>query len=509
MTAVELFVAALRRHEIEWMATLCGHGLDPLFQAARAAGMRLVDARNEQTASYVAEAWGRLTGKPGVCAVSSGVAHINALTGVANAWFDGAPMLLVSGAASTATAGRGHFQDMDQPAAAGSLCKYARTVARSADMLPALEEALAESVSGRPGPVHLTLPMDVQRADGIEAAAPVRTAPAPVAGDASETLAALARARRPVVVAGSGVYYARAGEAMLAFCERHSVPVATPIWDRGSVRRPSGVFMGVVGAATGGPALLDAADCIVMAGAECDYRVGYLEPPVVAAGARVVRFEGDWNALDAAPSWPEWLAECVRERDEFRAGVVRRGEEQARAGMHALDVVRAIAGVLDRAPALIIDGGSIGQWAHQLLCRDRYPGDWLTCGRSGVVGYGVGGAMAARLAFPGRPVILLSGDGAFTFNVADIEAAARQKLPFVAVVADDEGWGITRVGHVRQFGEAISSSLGPIDFAALARSLGARGVPAADPAALARELSAALDRDEVTVIHAPIVGGNP
>ena len=95
----ELLAGTLRRHGVDWMSTLCGHGLDPLFHAARKAGIRLVDTRNEQTAAYMADAYGRLTRRVGVCAVSSGVAHINALSGVANAWFDGAPMLLVSGAA--------------------------------------------------------------------------------------------------------------------------------------------------------------------------------------------------------------------------------------------------------------------------------------------------------------------------------------------------------------------------------------------------------------------------
>src|SRR5215831_16448154 len=99
MTGAGLIIQTLREHGIDWMATLCGHGLDPLFHAACEAGMRLVDTRNEQTASYIADAWGRLTRRPGVCAVSSGVAHVNALAGVANAWFDSGPMLLISGAA--------------------------------------------------------------------------------------------------------------------------------------------------------------------------------------------------------------------------------------------------------------------------------------------------------------------------------------------------------------------------------------------------------------------------
>ena len=125
------------------------------------------------------------------------------------------------------------------------------------------------------------------------------------------------------------------------------------------------------------------------------------------------------------------------------------------------------------------------------------------------MGWGIGGAMAARLAFPDRPVILLSGDGAFTFNVADLESAVRQNLPFVAIVADDQGWGITRLGHVRQFGVPIASSLGPIAFDRLAFSLGAHGVRAASPGEIAHEIQNAVHRPAVTVIHVPIVGGNP
>src|SRR5436190_7266822 len=128
MISADLFVSGLRSSGVEWIATLCGHGLDPLLHAARASGLRLVDVRNEQTCAYIGDAYGRLTRRPGVCAVSSGVAHLNALTGVANAWFDGAPMLLISGSGAFRTAGMGHFQDMDQVALARPITKYSRTI---------------------------------------------------------------------------------------------------------------------------------------------------------------------------------------------------------------------------------------------------------------------------------------------------------------------------------------------------------------------------------------------
>ena len=502
MTAVEWFVKALQERGIDWMATLCGHGLDPLYHAGKQAGMRLVDARNEQTAAYMAEAWGRLTRRPGVCAVSSGVAHINALTGVTNAWFDGAPMLLISGAGDRATAGMGHFQDMDQPAVARPVTKFARTIDVPERAVDLLEEALAAACAPPPGPVHLTFPMDVQRAE-VTRMVRQHATPACTARAAEE--ANLSRYGQPLIVAGSSVWYADEGEALLALSQEFGIPIVTPIWDRGVIDRPTPTFMGVIGAASGGPALLEEADCIILAGAVPDYRLRFLQPGQVREDVRIVH---GWKGLRGGKPHRAWLEFARTRRDAFRTSVEEAGARQAQAGTHAVHILAALREAMTDETVLLIDGGSIGQWAHQLLC-DRYPGHWLTCGRSGVVGWGIGGAMGARLAYPDRPVVLLSGDGAFTFTVAELECAVRQKLHFVAIVADDQGWGITRTGHLRQFGEPISSSLGPIAFDRLAEALGARGVRAASPREIAPALERALAEPAVTVIHVPIVGGYP
>ncbi len=509
MTSVELFAATLRRRGVDWIATLCGHGLDPLFHAARKAGIRLVDVRNEQTAGYIANYYGCLARRPGVCASSSGVAQINGLTGVANAWFDSAPMLLISGSAALRTEGLGHFQDMDQVALAQPVTRYARLIAHPERAVQMLEEALDAAEGEPPGPAYLTYPMDVQRAEAspermVRPAPPARVTPA---GDVEAAARALAQARRPYVVAGSGIYYAGEGAALVETCERLRIPFAIPIWDRGFLDAPSPAFVGIQGALSGGPRILDDADCIVMAGAIADYRVGHLQTE-----AAIVRLTRGWaelnRALQPVPAHAEWLAEARRRREEFRQSVERNARQQASAGTHVVHILDALGQILTPQTHLLIDGGSVGQWTHHLMT-DRYPSRWLTCGRSGVVGWGLGGAMAARLADPAAPVILLSGDGAFTFTVAEIECAVRQNLPFVAIVADDLGWGITRSGHVRQFGEPIASSLGPVDFVRLAESLGAKGVRAAEPAAIEPAVRDALASGQVTVIHVPVTGGNP
>jgi acetolactate synthase-1/2/3 large subunit len=466
----------------------------------------------------MAEVHGRLTGRPGVVAVSSGVAHANAMTGVVDAYFDGAPMLLLSGAAALRTTGMGHFQDLDQVALASPATKYSRVIDCPERTLQILDEAFAAAMSSPPGPVHLTFPMDMQESEVPEAnlvrPAPVSPSSGPAGGDIEQAAQALAEAEKPLIVAGSGVHYARDGEVLCRFAEEFAIPVTAPIWDRGSIERESDCFVGVVGAATGGASLLGDADCIVMAGAVADYRLGYLQPDAVRPNARILRFDRGWEELGraareaGAKAHEGWLAEARKRRQEHRALVEQRAAEQAGDGLHAIHVVRAIKSMLTDDALLLADGGSIGQWMHQLL-DDRYPGHWLTCGRSGVVGWGLGGAMGARLTYPGRPVVLLSGDGAFTFTVAEIECAVRQKLGFVAVVADDEAWGITQQGHLKQFGEAITSSLGPIDFVKLAESLGARGVRASSEEELSQKLAASLSTSEVTIIHARIVGGNP
>lgn len=503
MTSVEHFVKHLRARGVEWMATLCGHGLNPLFQAASQAGMRLIDTRNEQTASYIADYWGKLTGRAGVCCVSSGVAHANALTGVTNAWFDRSPMLLISGAGALRTAGMGHFQDMDQVSMAKPVTKYCRVIDAADRTVQILDEALTEAESSPRGPVHLTYPLDIQTTQVKRLVPPAGIAQAPLVAPSDDVQRALRTARRPLIVAGSEVFYNGQGQHVLNFAEQAEIPLVIPIWDRGFVSAPHPCYCGVIGAATGGAGLLADADLVIMAGAATDYRVHYLNN----SRQKAVRLD-EFSQLPATRTakFGHWLTEA-RQRVQQHAERLKANNRGNK--MPAADVIAAVRDVLTGETSLLVDGGSIGQWAHQMLCCERYPSHWLTCGRSGVVGWGLGGAMAARLAYPHAPIILLTGDGAFTFTVAELECAVRQKLPFVAVVADDEAWGITRIGHEQEYGKAISSTLGPVAFDRLAESLGARGRRALSAVALRKELRSALKADTVTVIHVPITGGNP
>jgi len=542
MNGAELLVQELSHRGVEFISTLCGHGLNPLYVACRAQGMRLVDTRNEQAAAYMAEAYGRLSRRVGVCAVSSGVAHVNALTGVANANLDGAPMLLLSGSGATSTTGLGHFQDLDQVALAAPLCKFASAVSMPERIPQLVEQAFSAATTGRPGPVHLTLPLNVQTAEvnlqniisSQGRTAKVEQSACGDAGAIAEMASWLGESAKPVLVAGSGVFYADGAQALAQFVEACAVPVLVPIWDRGAVDKPLPQFMGVVGAATGGPNLLADADLLILAGVHFDYRVGYLQPPAVQPHARIVRIDIDPVELSRGvkarltihgdprsvlvqllnearrrntAAHTSWLEEARVRRHRFQERC-RSARDRAPRGLHALDIIEALQRVLTDETVLLVDGGNIGQWAHQALF-DRYPGHWLTCGASAVVGWGLPAAMAARLLYPGRPVILLSGDGAATFTIAELECATRQSLPFAMVVADDAAWGITLSEHVRGYGHGLASELGPVSFDRVAQAFGARGVRVSSADEIQTALTTCLSSQQPTLIHAPIVRSNP
>ena len=537
MNAAEVLIRRLEACGVERIFTLCGNGLDPLLAAADRRGMDLIDVHNEQAAAYMADTHGRLTGQVGVCAVSSGVAHANAMTGVLNAWFDGAPMLLLTGASDRATYGLGHFQQLDHVALAAPVCKLARQVDDPTRIAQAVDKAMSVARAGRPGPVQLTLPVDVLDAEVDEAALPPLDGPLPPAsigpGDPDQVTRAaelLDQAERPLLVAGSGIHYAGGQDALMRFASSAGVPIVVPIWDRGCVPRPCRQFVGFVGPASGEPRLLADADLVLLVGARVDYRVGSLGPPKVRSDMRLVRVSADAEELaqgrraDVAilgdPSLvldqlteqvkapkETWLAEAERRAKEFRDAWENMPTSSG-ADLNGRGLVEILRPFITDETIFLADGGDIGQWAHMVLGH-HYPAHWLTCGASGVVGWGLPGAIAAKLAHPERPVLLLSGDGAAAFTIAELETAARHKVPIVMVIADDEAWGIVVAGQTRTYGRTIASELGPTRYDLVAEGFGVRGVRTADPEQLRGALAEALASDGPTLIQVPIKCDSP
>lgn len=539
LTGADILVAELARHGIRWVATLCGNGLNPFYLACKRAGIRLIDTHNEQAAAYIADAYARLTGQLGVCAVSSGVAHCNALTGAANAYFDGAPVLLITGASSGYGARRGVFQEFDQVALAAPICKSASFVTRSTDLAFLTRQAIAAASTGRPGPAHLTVPLDILEGEVVELAdslparmfPSMRTVVQPEPELMRQAAKLVSHSQRPLIIAGTGAFYAQAHEEVMEFSEIAAIPIVVPIWDRGVIEEPHPNFLGVVGAASGEPRLLADADLVILVGAQADYRIGFLKPPAVQKDLRIIRIDSDpcqlrqgvepdvaiaaspplclremaeeVKRLGAASSHVAWLEESRRRWCLFRERWIKAPlHDRPITGRHIVEAIRPF---LTGDIIFLIDGGNIGQWAHMVLV-DHYPGNWITCGASAVVGWGIAGAMAAKLAFPERRVLLLSGDGAFGFTTAELESAVRQGLPFVAVVANDRAWGIVVSGQRQSFGEegVIASEIGAIRYDEVARAFGANGVRAESAEELQDAIRQGFASGILTVIDVPI-----
>jgi acetolactate synthase-1/2/3 large subunit len=539
MTGADLLALTLRERNVEFVATLSGNGLNPLYVACRDANIRLIDTRNEQAAAYMADAYARLTRRVGVCAVSSGIAHVNALTGIANAWFDGAPVLLITGESPSTQDDMGKFQEFDHVALAKPLCKYARSVREPAKIAFYVREALAYATSGRPGPVALSIPVDVLSAEIPEGKAiRVQAGPGEVRQDAAadpdlvaEAARLIAAAKRPVLVAGTGVFYAEGQDELHEFASATAIPVVVPIWERGCVEKKADHFLGVVGAASGEPRILPDADLLLLVGCRADYRIGFALPPKVSEKAIILRIDVDATELRSGvepdlklPGDPctvlgqltramarigakphaAWLAKVRRRDAAFRKRWLKDPAPPAppMTGRHIVDAIRPF---LTDDLIFLIDGGNIGQWAHMALA-DRYPSSWLTCGSSAVVGWGLPGGIGARLAYPHRPILLLSGDGAIGFTIAELETSVKHGAPFVIVLADDLAWGIVVSGQREAYGPegVLASRMAEVRYDKVAEAFGAIGVRVERPEELGPAIRKGLAADRTTLIHVPI-----
>lgn len=534
MNGAQWLVNKLRELGVDYVFALCGNGLDPFLKACSEFNMKVIDVRNEQSASYMADLWGRMTRRMGVVAVSSGPGHTNALTGLANAFWDGGPMMLISGCSSQDTRGLDNFQEIDQVGMAAPVCKYA-TMVRHITTLPyEVETAITNATSGRPGPVHLTIPVDIFTAEVDESKLRKKLPSIEVnpicPGDTSlvkEATKILANAKKPFMVVGSGVFYAQAWNEIKKFAQITDIPIVSHIWDRCCIEETIPQYMGVTNSELNyAMSKLSEADVVFVVGARIDYRLSCGLPPGFPKESKVIRVDIEPSEINRAlipdigiigdprsvlkqiveeslkiGKWNNkaWLNEVSAARDSL----INKWENlclEDVCPVPSLRICREIKKFLDHDVTFLLDGGNIGRWAHMILF-DRHPSHWMTCGASGVVGWGISGAVSAKLARPDHPLLLLSGDGAAGFNVTEIETALRFGTPYVAVIAHDSAWGIVADGQGEEC--RVASVFGEIRFDRVAQALGAEGIYIKNPKQLEPSIAWGLQSNKVVVIHVP------
>ena len=535
VTVGRMVADALRRAGVRWAFTVPGESFLGLIDGLDAAGIHVVATRHEGAAAFMAEAHAQLTGRPAACLATRAVGAANLAIGIHTATADSSPMFALVGQVERAARGREGFQEVDLVGTLGGLAKWAAEPRDAAEAVAAVETAVAQATTGRPGPVLLALSEDLLDEivpDGGVATAPRIAPPRPTDEEIGAVLHLLADARRPVILAGGGILRARTSNELVRLAELLRVPVVAG-WRRGDViSNDHPLYLGMTG--YGSPAVvrerLAEADAMLVIGcrlgeiasygwaipgpgtrwAHVDVAPGRPAPELgapdiaVAADAKqflraaVTRLESR-GVLDAA-STDARVARNTADRAAWEAATVVDAHPWSGPGVHPGRVITALRALLPEDGIVTTDAGSFGGWAARGF-RFRRPGTFLGP-TSGAMGYGLPAAIAAGLVHRDRSVVALVGDGGLGMTLAEVETAVRMGLRTIVLVFDNEQYGLIRTYQDRrEGGSTAATDLGPVDFAAAARALGARGVRVDTDAGVEPALRQALVADRPTVIH--------
>jgi acetolactate synthase-1/2/3 large subunit len=524
----------LRAAGVRYAFTVPGESFLGLLDAFDGAGIRVVATRHEGAAAFMAEAHGQLTGRPAIALGTRAVGGTNLAIGIHTARQDSTPMFVAVGQVQRSLLGREAFQEIDQVATLGGLAKWAAEPHAAADIAETMGEAVRQAIGGRPGPVLLSLAEDLLDEAIPEDARSDATRPA-VARPTDEQIRSiiefLASAQRPVILAGGGVLRARTSTELLRFAELLQVPIIAA-WRRADVvSNDNPLYLGMAG--FGAPATvqprLDAADALVVIGSRLNEAttfgysmpraglpwahldlvpgaaVGSTQPTIsVATDAKAFLKAANERLLGKAVLDAALVAARQANNREDRAAyeaasVVDAGSWDG-PGVHPGRTIATLRHVLPDDAILTTDAGNFASWAGRGF-RFRRPGTFLGP-TSGAMGYGLPAAIAAALVHRDRPVVALVGDGGLGMTMAELETAVRVGARVVVVVFDNERYGTIRMWQERRgTGVGVASDLGPVDFAAIGRACGARGVRVERDAEFEPALRAALVADRATVIH--------
>ncbi|MFQ6017395.1 MAG: thiamine pyrophosphate-binding protein [Kiloniellaceae bacterium] len=530
----ELIAGECKSQGVEHLFTLCGGHISPILAGAKKLGIRVIDVRDEATAVFAADAVARLTGRPGVAAVTAGPGLTNTITAIKNAQLAQSPVVVIGGAAPTILKGKGALQDIDQRALVGPHVKFVRCVRRVRELVPAVRQAFARARQGVPGPVFVECPVDLLYPESVirgwyEQAAPAGggltarllrgyleihlrrqfagggglfgtveavTAPRASSSELARVFAALGEAERPLLLIGSqALLHERKAAELVRSVEALGLPVYL-----------SGMARGLLGKAH--PLhlrhqrrlALRESDCVVLAGVPCDFRLDYgnhiprrarlvsvnrsrrdltlnRRPSIAVqsdAGSFLCELAGAAGAGSAAgQNRSDWLV-SLRARDEAREGEIDAQAAEASAHVNPLYLLRAIDAALADDSIVVADGGDFVATASYTV-RPRRPLSWLDPGAFGTLGVGAGFAAGAKLARPGAETWILYGDGAFGYSLIEFETFVRLGIPVIAVIGNDACWSQIAREQVKLLENDVGTRLRHTDYHLAAEGLGARG----------------------------------
>ena len=477
-----LIARRLKAHGVSKLFTLSGGHLFSIYDGCREEGIEIVDVRHEQTAAFAAEGWAKVTREPGVCALTAGPGVTNGMSAMASAQANHSPMLVLGGRAPAMRWGQGSLQEIDHVPFVRPLCKLATTAQSTAEIPGLVDEALAVALAPHGGPTFLDFPLDYVFMSAAEAdGSPRSGGHGPHRADAQaieQAAKLLAEAERPVVMAGTDLYWGHGERHLLELAETLRIPVFLNGLARGCVPADHELFFSRTRSQA-----LKGADVALVIGVPMDFRLGFggsfgedtaivvvdvaepqrahpREPSVELYGELAstlddLRTASGGKALASAT----WIADLRAAESERRAGELAELSDD-RSPLHPMRLYAELAKVLDRDAIVIGDGGDFVSYAGRVI--DSYaPGCWLDPGPFGCLGTGPGYALAAKLAHPQRQVVLLLGDGAFGFSGMEFDTLARHGVNVVGVMGNNGIWALEKHPMEFLYGYSVAADLRP------------------------------------------------
>ena len=538
ITGAELFADAARKLGLTTIFTLVGDHLNDALIACARLGLRIADLRHESSVTHAADAWARTHRRPALALVTGGPGHTNALTGIATANLASSPLIAVSGAPATAMRRRVVFQDIDQVAMTAPIVKWAAEPPNAAQIPLYLSRASAEATAGRMGAVHLTIPIDLFGAQtegpapfSLPAAPP---APEPNQADVKRALALLRQAERPVVIAGSGVWWADAGEELEKFLAKTRLPYYSLTMARGVINDLHRCALGY-----GDPALnggvrhaFPEADVVLVLGKRIDYRLALGGPRLFSPAARFIQVDihlqelganralevgicadvkatlRAFNAALGRQRWKPltWMRRVRRWHEEWMDSLFLQAERDARRRpMHPAALYAALWRELPVSPLLAWDGGDFIHWGRAMIPATR-AGGWLRLGPMGTIGAALPNAIALQLAFPEERVVMLTGDGALGFYIGELDTAVRHNLPIIVIVGNDGAWGLEHELQSALAGQTVACALRRTRYDLVMKGFGGDGETIDRPSEIAPAVKRAFSSKKPYLINAQIRG---
>lgn len=521
----DLVATTLKRLGIRYVFTLSGNHIMPVFDALLETDIALIHVRHEAAAVHMADAWGRLTGEPGIALVTGGQGHSNGVAALYPALAADSPMVLLSGHAPQGELGRGAFQEMSQADLARPVTKASWTAQSAETLGEDIARAVAIAKSGRPGPVHVSLPSNLlEHAIATEVApAAAEIAATPLAPDlAKQTLAQIRSAKKPLVICGPSFCNRHGRDMMQNAADALDAPVVAMESPRGINDPGLGAFAEV----------LAQADLIVLVGKPLDFTLKFGEAPVSPScrwivldpdaamierakkelGPRLILsgIAGPAAALEAlmrggskVPAKSNWRTE-VDEAIRFTPPAWNDLRAKTPGHLHPAEMCAIIRDFFAKHPeaTLVSDGGEIGQWSQALV----HPHYRLINGVAATIGVSLPFSIVAKLARPQHPVVAVLGDGTFGFHMAEFDTAVRYGIPIIAVIGNDARWNAEYQIQLRQYGanRAKNCDLLPSHYERVVEAFGGFGAHVTTAAGLREALDRALQSGKPACINVTI-----